>query len=90
MQVGCLVALAVVTLVACDNKPAKSNLPRQPSTPRVEATLTLPNGDGRLHIVAMPTEYLEVTRCLVAVGPNGQAAVSCTPKDLDLPVPDQP
>lgn len=50
---------------------------------RVEATLTLPGGDGRVHIVAMPTDLFEASKCLVAVGPNGQAAVSCAPKGYD-------
>lgn len=85
--------LAALVLAACDlpgailGKKTPPQRPAQTPTPRIEATLALSGGDGRVHVIAMPSAYLEVTRCLVAVGPNGQAVVSCAPKDLDVPPP---
>jgi len=75
-----------VTVAACtQSPPPKVRADRVPEPPKVEHTLDLPGGDGRVHIVAIRDRtLLEVTRCLVAVGPNGQAAVSCAPKDIDL------
>lgn len=75
-----------IALAGCwvDAKPKRATPMKQPVA-RVEATLELPNGDGRVHIVAMPTDLFESARCLVAVGPNAQAAVSCAPKGLDMP-----
>lgn len=74
-------------LAACGQNPAPATkrAPIKQQQPRVEATITLPSGDGRVHIVAMPTDLFEAAKCLVAVGPNGQAAVSCAPKSYDPP-----
>lgn len=82
-----LVVAATASAAACTQPPPpKAHVDHSPKPPQVEHTLDLPGGDGRVHIVAIRDRaLLEVTRCLVAVGPNGQAAVSCTPKDIDLP-----
>lgn len=56
---------------------------------RVESTLPLPGTDGRVHIVAIPGEFLEVTRCIVAVTQAGAVSTSCAPKGIELP-PDAP
>lgn len=80
---GMAVAVGAL-LVACGGgKPRPA--PLKPAEARVEATLELPKGDGRAHIIVMPTDIFEASRCLVAVGPNGQAAVSCAPKGYEPP-----
>lgn len=81
--------MAAALLAGCwsEAKPRRQPL-AQPSA-KVESSLELPGGDGRAHIVVMPTDPFESSRCLVAVGPNGQAAVACAPKGIDLP-PDPP
>lgn len=81
-----LVVAAAAGAAACNQSPPpKARVDHSPKPPQVEHTLDLPGGDGRVHIVAIRDRtLLEVTRCLVAVGPNGQAAVSCAPKDIDL------
>jgi len=79
---------AVIALAACDGRPAtqaKKKPSLKPALARIEATLELPSGDGRVHIIAVPTDFMEITRCIVAVGPNGAAAVSCAPKGFDMP-----
>lgn len=86
---ACAILLAVA-LAACGPNPAPpKRAPIKQQPPRIEATITLPDGDGRVHIVAMPTDLFEAAKCLVAVGPNGQAAVSCAPKGYD-PAPEPP
>ena len=92
MRALLIATLLPATVAGCDLAASVTSRPKHPAprvapAPRLEATLQLPAGDGRVHIVAMPSAYLEVTRCIVAVGPNGQAAVSCAPKDLDVPPP---
>lgn len=81
---------AAVALTACD-KPSNAHRPRErePAKARIEATLELPAGDGRIHIVAVPTGHMESTRCVVVTSGAGGPAVACTPKDFDLPPPDE-
>lgn len=58
-------------------------------TAKVLQTLTLPNDDGRVHILLIPGRY-ESARCLVHVSPNGLATMHCPPaaevssRDLDV------
>lgn len=89
MQRSACVMFLAAALAACGPNPAPppKRAPIKQQPPRIETTLTLPDGDGRVHIVAMPTDLFEAAKCLVAVGPNGQAAVSCAPKSYD-PLPD--
>jgi hypothetical protein len=90
MVIRVIAPLAVCAALAACEKPPKPVRERAPAEPRVEHTLQLPHGDGRVHIVAIRDRSMfEVTRCLIAVGPNGQAAVSCAPKELDLAPPDE-
>ncbi len=88
-----LVLVVACAIVGCDGASSAkkqhppSSLKLDPA--RIETSLTLPSGDGRVHIIAVPTDYLEITRCVVAVGPNGSASVSCAPKGFDLPPTDE-
>jgi hypothetical protein len=86
-----LVVAAAASVASCtQSPPPKARADAAPTPPKVEHTLVLPGSDGRVHIVAIRDRALfEVTRCLVAVGPNGQAAVSCAPKDIDLSPDDE-
>lgn len=91
-----LLALAVAAAVAsgagCSkHEPAVPATPAPPPAARVETTLQLPHGDGRVHIVVIPTGYLEAARCVVAVAASSAAiSTSCTTRDLELPPsPDQ-
>lgn len=81
------IALATLLVVAgCvrSQSPAAATPPPPPPAPRVEATLVLPHGDGRVHIVVMPTGYLESARCVVAVASSGALSTSCAQRDIDL------
>ena len=49
----------------------------------VKQTLELAGG-GRAHVIAMPVDQIDTARCLVAIGPNGDVAVSCTDPRVDL------
>lgn len=47
-------------------------------------TIALPGG-GRVHVVEVPQDLIDVTRCLVAVSETGASvAVSCAPRSPDL------
>lgn len=67
-------------------RPARDGA-RQAPAPRVVASLPLP-GPG-IHVVAIPNELMESTRCIVAVTDAGNVATSCAPKELDLSTPDE-
>ncbi|MBI5259793.1 MAG: hypothetical protein HY855_25055 [Burkholderiales bacterium] len=87
-----LILLAAASaLQACSGgspTPAARRDPAKASGPaRVDATLQLPQGDGRVHVIAIPSEFGEVTRCLVAVSTAGMVSTSCSPKDIDLAPP---
>lgn len=58
-------------------------MPPSLPAPHLVATIDLPGSDGRAHVIVVPTDYLESTRCVIAVGPNGQAAVACAQRGLD-------
>lgn len=79
-----LLALALV-LAGCGPQPRVAMPPAPPPGARVEATLQLPHGDGRVHVVVIPTGYLEASRCVIAVAAGGAMSTSCTARDLDLP-----
>lgn len=63
----------------------RADLTKPAGPPRLDATLTLPQGDGRVHVIAIPSEFGEVTRCVVAVSSVGMIAASCAPKEIELP-----
>ena len=73
-------ALAVA---ACD-KPSKPVRERPPAEARIEKTIELPGGQGTVHVLAVPTGFMEAARCVVVTSTHGSPAVSCAPKDLDL------
>jgi hypothetical protein len=78
-------ALAVALCVSgCSPKAANHPVAAPRPSPRIDATLALPQGDGRVHVIAIPGE-LEVTRCIVAISPTGAVATSCAPKEIELP-----
>lgn len=85
-----LLLLAAALCAGCVDRapPARQTTPALPA-PSIAATLDLPRGDGRVHIIVMPTDTFESARCIVAVGPNGQASTACAPKSFD-PTPPQP
>lgn len=79
-------ALFAVTLAlaGCHRpEPKAGSRPAVPRPPKIEATLTLPNGDGRVHVIAI-RDQLEVTRCLVVVPASGPASAVCPQKTLDI------
>ena len=80
-------AACALALAGCGQQQrpaAHAPLGGPPPAPRVEATLQLPGGDGRVHIVVMPTGYLESARCVVAVAASGGVSTSCAQRDIDL------
>lgn len=78
-------AAAVASCHQVDNGARHWQSPANPAgPPRIDATLTLPQGDGRVHVVAIPGDLGEVTRCVVAVSSVGMIATSCSPKDIEL------
>jgi hypothetical protein len=85
-----LLLFPVAVLAGCDwsTPRAEPREPRPPAKPRLEATIDLPGGDGRAHIIVVPTGFMESARCVVVVSPGGSPAVSCAPKDLDA-LPDK-
>jgi hypothetical protein len=74
--------LCALTLASCGGK--RPNAPAARPTPRVDHSLTLPGNDGRVHLISIPSEAGEVTRCIVAVTSAG-ASTSCAPRDIELP-----
>ena len=79
-------AAAIIAAGCSKHEPAAPASPPPPPAARVETTLQLPHGDGRVHIVVIPTGYLEASRCVVAVAASSAAiSTSCTPRDLELP-----
>lgn len=57
----------------------------RPQPPRLDASLQLPNSGGVVHVVAIPGELGEVTRCIVAMTPTGAVSTSCAPKEFEFP-----
>lgn len=78
-------ALAALALCACGPPPKP---PHVPQPPKVEASLALPNNDGRVHVVVIPGDVGEQQRCIVATTPAGHVSTSCAPKEI-APAPDQ-
>lgn len=80
-----LFSLALALAVAgCGPEPRVAMPPAPPPGARVEATLQLPHGDGRVHVVVIPTGYLEASRCVIAVAASSAAiSTSCTQRDFD-------
>ena len=80
-------AAAIIAAGCSKHEPAApATPPPPPPAARVETTLQLPHGDGRVHIVVIPTGYLEASRCVVAVAASSAAiSTSCTSRDLELP-----
>lgn len=77
------IALSVVALSACTQaaEPIK-RVRKAPAAPSVVKSLSLPGEDGRVHIVEVPGR-LDVSRCLIHVGPAG-STIACLPA-TDLP-----
>lgn len=79
-------ALAILAscaiLAACD-QPKKPPRERAPAETRVEKVIDL-GGGNTVHVLAVPTGFMESTRCVVITSAAGSPAVSCTPKDIDL------
>lgn len=89
--IATIIAAYLLGATGCSKSGATSaSVERQAGPPRVAATLQLPGGDGRVHVIAIPNEFHEVTRCIVAVSTTGAISATCAPKELDLtPTPDQ-
>jgi hypothetical protein len=78
--------LLLALLAGCDShRPAPVS---RPLKPRIDATLPI-GDDGRVHVIAIPGEAGEITRCIVAVTPAGHIATSCSPKDIEATPLDQ-
>lgn len=67
----------LLALSACGGKPEPR--PKKPpvAPPKVAATVTLPGDDGRVHVIEVPGR-LDLSRCLVHVGPAG-SHIACLP-----------
>lgn len=78
---------AGVMLSACD-KPPRERKPYIAETAKLEQTIELPGGQGMVHVLRVPAGFMESTRCVVVTSNAGGPAVSCAPKDLDIPVDD--
>lgn len=80
-----LLLISAVALPACDERrPRDAQKPQREPVARVESSVTLPHGDGRAHILVVPTGYHEAARCVVAVTPGMPPSVACTKQDLDF------
>ncbi len=56
----------------------------KPSGPaHIEATLALPGGAGQAHVIAVPSEFGEVMRCVVGTTASGAISASCAPKSIE-------
>ena len=86
-----LISAAVLALVGCGDVhlPFKDqSAPTRPAVAEaaaVEATVQLPGNDGRVHIVRVPTGYLESARCIVTVNERGEHQSSCAAPTVSLP-----
>lgn len=83
----------VMLLSACDSQlPGilSSDAPTRPPAAEpaaVEATLQLPGNDGRVHIVRIPTGFMESARCIVTVNERGEHQSSCAAPTVSIPNP---
>lgn len=83
---GLAVAMTAAIGGCAKHQDAAPATPAPPPVARIETTLQLPNGDGRVHVVVIPTGYLEASRCVIAVAASSAAiSTSCAQRDLDLP-----
>lgn len=80
-----LIIAAAVALAACDQPRQKERKPYTPETAQIEQVITLPAGQGTVHVLRVPTGFMESARCVVVTSGAGGPAVSCTPKDFDIP-----
>lgn len=79
-------AFAAIALAACDRQAKHASLvDRPPARTHIETSIELPGGQGVVHVLAMPTGYMEIARCVIVTSRDNGPAVSCTPKDIDLP-----
>lgn len=81
---------AAIAWFAHSNTPtatAPRSAARKAPAPRIVMSIPIP-GPG-IHVVAIPNELMESTRCIVAVTEAGHVATSCAPKELDLSTPDE-
>lgn len=69
--------------------PRTARREREPKPPAVTATLELPRGDGRVHIVDVPGRY-DVAKCLVHVSPTGTSTMTCIPQADIAPLSHEP
>lgn len=78
-----LVVAVIVLVASCSDRPAPTppKVAKPPGPAFVSSTVTLPGGDGRVHIVAIPGRY-ETAECAVLVAPSG-SSISC-PNQVDL------
>lgn len=74
---------ACALLVAC-NKPPTPVRERALAEARIEKTIELPGGQGTVHVLAVPTGFMEAARCVVVTSSHGSPAVSCAPKEIDF------
>jgi len=57
----------------------------KPSGPaHIESTLALPGGAAQAHVIAVPSEYGEVMRCVVGTTASGAISTACAPKSIEV------
>lgn len=77
---------AACTLLSSCSKPAKATMPdpmKPVGPPHLETTIPLPNNAGTVHVIAVPSEFYEITRCLVVTTPAGAVSTTCANRQLD-------
>ena len=80
--------LFLMLLAACQQEKA-SPAPRakKPLETRLQATLQLPNDDGRVYVIESPADDFgfEVNSCMLHVKGNA-STMACTPPKMKLPL----
>jgi hypothetical protein len=80
-------AAALLAMAGCD-QPTKPRASRPAAEVRIEKSIELPGGQGTAHILVVPTGLMESARCVAVTSSTGSPAVSCLPKDFDIPAAD--
>jgi hypothetical protein len=83
-----LLAAVAIATAGCDQARTREPKPYVAAQTQLEQVVQLPGGQGTVHVLRVPTGYMESTRCVVVTSPAGGPAVSCTPKDFDIPADD--
>lgn len=86
MRLAIASLLAAALTAACSPSKPSRPLPATSAKPHVSATVDLPNGDGRVHVIKDPDALgVEVTTCFVLAGASGAQGIACAPPRIELP-----